>query len=179
MLQNSDEYSASSTPNLSRLEATLLSHDDDPSRTDGSRKATFSLDYDAESIRSVSSTDYSVDPEVKQREAVKEQLLLQDVGEDMSVRISTIEGETVDDSYYVIETNPEASFPVGLDTHGTQHLDVDALASKLASIEVTRKSEGDEASPRANSPQDPLLSFGSPLCAVPKVLQPSSTDRGM
>ena len=86
MLQNSDEYSASSTPNLSRLEATLLSQDDAPSsRTDNggteSVRATFSIDYDAESIRSVNSTDYSVDPEVKQREAVKEQLLLQDVGE--------------------------------------------------------------------------------------------------
>ena len=85
MLQNSDEYSASSTPNLSRLEATLLSQDDTlSSRTDGGRgsgRGTFSIDYDAESIRSVNSMDYSVDPEVKQREAVKEQLLLQDVGE--------------------------------------------------------------------------------------------------
>ena len=86
MLQNSDEYSASSTPNLSRLEATLLSQDDAlSSRTDnggtGSARGTFSIDYDAESIRSVNSTDYSVDPDVKQREAVKEQLLLQDVGE--------------------------------------------------------------------------------------------------
>ena len=90
MLQNSDEYSASSTPNLSRLEATLLSQDETLSnRTDNggtgtgtgsARGTTFSIDYDAESIRSVSSTDYSVDPEVKQREAVKEQLLLQDVG---------------------------------------------------------------------------------------------------
>ena len=88
MLQNSDEYSTSSTPNLSRLEATLLSQDDTlSSRTDngggemGSARGTFSINYDAESIRSVNSTDYSVDPEVKQREAVKEQLLLQDVGE--------------------------------------------------------------------------------------------------
>ena len=47
----------------------------------GSARGTFSINYDAESIRSVNSTDYSVDPEVKQREAVKEQLLLQDVGE--------------------------------------------------------------------------------------------------
>ena len=86
MLQNSDEYSASSTPNLSWLEATLLSQDDTlSSRIDnggtGSARGTFSIDYDAESIRSVNSVDYSVDPEVKQREAVKEQLLLQDVGE--------------------------------------------------------------------------------------------------
>ena len=44
-------------------------------------RGTFSIDYDAESIWSVNSTDYSVDPEVKQREVVKEQLLLQDVGE--------------------------------------------------------------------------------------------------
>ena len=232
MLQNSDEYSASSTPNLSRLEATLLGHQDPHSgravggKTSG--RGMFSIDYDAESIRSVSSTDYSVDPEVKQREAVKEQLLLQDVGkcllvsidlpsltlccplpncdsclvevvtclitllscaalsmcmsclalflchvpftiyhtgDDMSVRISTVEGETTDDSYYIIETNPEASFPVGLDTHGS-HLDVDALASKLASIEVARKSEEDEGSLLGRSPDDPLLGFGSPLRSV-------------
>ena len=41
-----------------------------------------------------------------------------DTGEDMFIRISTIEGETTDDSYYIIEMNPKASFPVGLDTHG-------------------------------------------------------------
>ena len=94
MLQNSDEYSASSTPNLSRLEATLLSQDETlSSRTDnggtgaGSARGTFSIDYDAESLRSVSSTDYSVDPEVKQREAVKEQLLLQDVGKHNSRKL--------------------------------------------------------------------------------------------
>ena len=88
MLQNSDEYSVSSTPNVSQLEVTLLSQDDTPSsRTDngggemGSARGTFSIDYDTELIRSVNSTDYSVDPKVKQREAVKEQLLLQDVGE--------------------------------------------------------------------------------------------------
>ena len=66
-----------------------------------------------------------------------------------------------DDSYYIIETNPEASFPVGLDTHGAQHLDVDALASKLASIEFARKSE-EEVSPSGNSPDDPQLGFGCP-----------------
>ena len=88
MLQNSDEYSASSTPNLSQLKATLLSQDDTlSSQMDsgggemGSARETFSIDYDAESMQSVNSTNYLVDPEVKQREAVKEQLLLQDVGE--------------------------------------------------------------------------------------------------
>ena len=57
MLQNSDEYSASSTPNLSQLEATLLSQDDTlSSQTDsgggemGSARETFSIDYDAESM---------------------------------------------------------------------------------------------------------------------------------
>ena len=113
---------------------------------------------------------------MKQREAVKEQLLLQDVGEDMSVRISTFEGDTTDDSYYIIETNPETSFPVGLDTHGTQHLDVNALASKLASIEVSRKSDGDEGSPSRNSPDDPLMGFGSPLRSVSS--QPANSDTG-
>ena len=173
ILQNSDEYSASSTPNLSRLEATLNQEDDLPG-TEGAGRATLSVEYDAESIRSVSSTDYSVDPELKQREAVKEQLLLQDVGEDMSIQISTFEGETVDDSYYVIETNPEASFPVGLDTHGTQHLDVDALASKLASIEVARKNE-EEGSPSRDSPDDPLIGFGNPLCSVSRNPQPTAS----
>lgn len=95
-------------------------------------------------------------------------------GEDMSIRISTVEGDTTDDSYYIIETNPEASFPVGLDTHGTQHLDVDALASKLASIEVARKSE-EEVSPSGNSPDDPLLGFGSPLRSVSKNSQAVAT----
>ena len=95
-------------------------------------------------------------------------------GEDMSIRISTIEGETTDDSYYIIETNPEASFPVGLDTHGTQHLDVNALASKLASIEVARKSE-EEVSPSGNSPDDPLLGFGSPLRSVSRSSQAVAT----
>ena len=76
----------------------------------------------------------------------------------MSIHISTIEGETTDDSYYITETNPEASFPIGLDTHGTQHLDVNALASKLASIEVARKSKEVEVSPSGNSPDDPPCS---------------------
>ena len=99
-----------------------------------------------------------------------------DSGEDMSIRISTIEGETTDDSYYIIETNPEASFPVGLDTHGAQHLDVDALASKLASIEVARKSE-EEVSPSGNSPDDPLLGFGSPLRSVSRNSQAVATGK--
>ena len=94
----------------------------------------------------------------------------------MSIRISTIEGETTDDSYYIIETNPEASFPVGLDTHGTQHLDVNALASKLASIEVARKSE-EEVSPSGNSPDDPLLGFGSPLRSMSRNSQAIATGK--
>ena len=99
-----------------------------------------------------------------------------DAGEDMSIRISTIEGETTNDSYYIIETNPEASFPVGLDTHGAQHLDVDTLASKLASIEAARKSE-EEVSPSGNSPDDPLLGFGSPLRSVSRNSQAVTTGK--
>ena len=90
----------------------------------------------------------------------------------MSIRISTIEGETTDDSYYIIETNPEASFPVGLDTHGAQHLDIDALAS----IEVARKSE-EEVSPLGNSPDDSLLGFNSPLRSVLRNTQAVATGK--
>ena len=94
----------------------------------------------------------------------------------MSIHISTIEGETTDDSYYIIETNPEASFLVGLDTHGAQHLDVDALTSKLASIEIARKSE-EEVSPSGNSPDDPLLRFGSPLRSMSRNSQAVATGK--
>ena len=103
-------------------------------------------------------------------------LCCHDIGEDMSIHISTIEGETTDDSYYIIETNPEASFPVGLDTHGAQHLDVDALTSKLASIEVARKSE-EEVSPSGNSPDNPLLRFGSPLRSMSRNSQAVATGK--
>ena len=94
----------------------------------------------------------------------------------MSIHISTIERETTDDSYYIIETNPEASFPVGLDTHGSQHLDVNALASKLASIEVARKSE-EEVSLSGNSPDDPLLGFSSPLHSASRDSQAVANNR--
>ena len=97
-------------------------------------------------------------------------------GEDMSIHISTIEGETTDDSYYIIEMNPEASFPIGLDTHGSQHLNINALASKLASIEVARKSE-EEVSPSENSPDDPLLGFSSSLRSVSRDSQTITTGR--
>ena len=77
---------------------------------------------------------------------------------------------------YIIETNPEASFPVGLDTHGARHLDVNTLASKLASIEVARKSE-EEVSLLGNSPDDPLLGFGSPLHSVSRNSQAVATGK--
>ena len=94
----------------------------------------------------------------------------------MSIRISTIERETTDDSYYIIEMNPEASFPVGQDTHGAQHLDINALTSKLASIEVARKSE-EEVSLSGNSPDNSLLGFGSPLRSVSRNSQAVATGK--
>ena len=53
----------------------------------------------------------------------------------MTYHISAVEGSTEEDSYYLIETRPKGSeFPVGLDSPGSAQLDVNALASKLASL---------------------------------------------
>ena len=57
-------------------------------------------------------------------------------GSDVTYRISAVEGSTEEDSYYLIETKPKGSeFPVGLDSPGSAQLDVNALASKLASLD--------------------------------------------
>ena len=97
---------------------------------------------DAESLHSVSSVEYTVDPELKLREAEK---LQQTEGLDLpdaNVTISSVDGATVDDSYYIIDATPQTSvFPVGLDSPGTAQLDVDALASRLASLEATNEVE--------------------------------------
>lgn len=95
--------------------------------------------FDSDSMHSVTSTDYQVDPELKQREAEKLRCNGEEINiPDGSVRISSVEGTTDEDGYYVIESDPQNSvFPVGLDSPGTPTLDVNALASKLASLEVS------------------------------------------
>ena len=108
--------------------------------------------FDTHSIHSCSSVDYAVDPEMKLKEAEREKKKKSDV----SYQLNSVDGATNDESYYVIEAQPKSSvFPMGIDSSsGSMQclLDVDALASKLASLEVSHakidekpdsKSEGD------------------------------------
>ena len=100
------------------------------------------------SYRSINSVEYSVDPEVLQREAKKEReeekkVFTSSVSSvvlmDTDYCISSVQGETIDESYYLIETQPQgSSFPMGLDEPGSMSLDVNALASKLATLEEKR-----------------------------------------
>lgn len=80
--------------------------------------------------------EYSVEPEVRRKESERGS----SGDHDVSYHISAVEGDSLDDSYYLIETNPQ--FPVGVDVPGNRFLDVNALASKLASLEVTQQGEG-------------------------------------
>ena len=91
--------------------------------------------------------DYSVEPKAKEDEeeeerereergSVKEEEATE-AKKETSYRISAVEGDSLDESYYLIEASPQ--FPVGLDVPGNRFLDVNALASKLASLEVTRE----------------------------------------
>ena len=102
--------------------------------------------FDNESLTSVNSSDYLVDPELKQREAEKMKGEQIDTP-DGNVHISSVEGGgSDDDGYYVIESDPQnCVFPVGLDSPGTPKLNFDALASKLASLEVTNTIEKSHA----------------------------------
>lgn len=73
--------------------------------------------------------------EQAKEEAESEDLPIR-VIEDTDYCLSSVRGETIDESYYLIETQPqEASFPMGLDDHGSVRFDVGALASKLATLE--------------------------------------------
>ena len=111
-------------------------------RLDGTSSSDRLRALDAESIHSVNSVDYTVDPELKLREAEKVQQNEDIELPDGNVTISSIDGATADDGYYVIDGTPQTSvFPVGLDSPGTVQLDVDALASKLASLEVASETE--------------------------------------
>ena len=101
--------------------------------------------------------EYSVDPETLRREAEMERAEREKLTrvdreqcsiEDTDYCISSVQGETIDESYYLIETQPQgdSSFPMGLDEPGAFGLDVNALASKLATLEERRAGDETEAS---------------------------------
>lgn len=68
--------------------------------------------------------------------------------------IHSVDGETEDDSYYLVDATPKGSrFPVGLDSSGSMQLDVNALASKLANLEVGQSENSQHSmSPHVTSP---------------------------
>ena len=85
--------------------------------------------------------EYSVDPEDKKRESARSSSRQSNRGgggptEVVEYHIAAVEGDSLEDSYYLIDTKPQ--FPVGVDVPGNQFFDVNALASKLASLEVTQ-----------------------------------------
>ena len=98
---------------------------------------------DMVSLKSCNSTEYCVDPELKKKEA-----------ENDNFHIHSVDGETEDDSYYVVDATSKGSrFPVGLDSSGSMQLDVNALASKLANLEAGQsKNLQHSMSPRVTSP---------------------------
>ncbi len=83
--------------------------------------------------------EYSVDPEIRQREAERSRQTDKSLYSISTVdyHVSSVQGETIDESYCLIDTQPEEeSFPIGIDHPGTlRGLDVNALASKLATLE--------------------------------------------
>lgn len=91
--------------------------------------------------------EYSVDPEDKKRESVRSSSR-QSSRPEVQYHIASVEGDTAEESYYVIDTNPQ--FPMGVDVPGNRLLDVNALASKLASLEVTQ-GQVDTGGPSSNS----------------------------
>lgn len=94
---------------------------------------------------------YSVDPEDKKRESARSSSR-QSSRAEVQYHIASVEGDTADESYYIIDTNPQ--FPMGVDVPGNQFLDVNALASKLASLEVTQ-GQVDTGEPSSNSSPTP------------------------
>lgn len=95
--------------------------------------------------------EYFVDPETLHREAEREKQSKTEppdgvsvcTGSDANYCISTVQGATLDDDYYLIEAQPQdSSFPMGLDDPtGGMHFDVNALASKLATLEGNQEVE--------------------------------------
>ena len=86
--------------------------------------------------------EYSVDPEAKKRESARSDSQQSGGGasEGVQYHIAAVEGDSLGESYYLVDTNPQ--FPVGVDVPGNQFFDVDALASKLASLEVRQQGAG-------------------------------------
>lgn len=103
------------------------------------------------------SEEYSVDPEAKKRESARSnsrQSSIRDgggvgTGEEIQYHIAAVVGDSLEDSYYLIDANPQ--FPVGVDVPGNRFLDVNALASKLASLEVTQQHRTGEGAVRGDS----------------------------
>ena len=109
-------------------------------------------DIKPSSYRSVNSMEYSVDPVSKRREVGQGEESTTREGPngspfcsdaDTNYHLSSVQGETIDECYYIVDTTQtrppqETAFPVGLDDPGSVRLDVDALASKLASLEGSR-----------------------------------------
>ena len=103
------------------------------------------------SFRSVSSLEYSVDPELRQREAEKlrrqqERMVSNtDAGQTScdSYTVRSVQGATIDEDYYLIETDQSLSPEAAKDTTGNLtnpldmlgSLDVGALSSKLQLLE--------------------------------------------
>ena len=126
LVQNSDRLSLDGTASGSKLSVATS-----PVASTHFETAQTSINpnpMDMLSLKSCNSTEYIVDPELKKMEAEKNN----------NFHIHSVDGETEDDSYYVVDTTPGGSrFPVGLDSSGSSlQLDVNALASKLASIEA-------------------------------------------
>ena len=94
--------------------------------------------------------EYSVDPAVRKRESERSSGPQSGV-EAVQYHIAAVEGDSLGDSYYLIDTNPQ--FPVGVDVPGNKFLDVNALASKLASLEV--RQQGNPATTGGDN-SDPL-----------------------
>lgn len=125
-------------------------------------------EFQPTSFKSVSSAEYSVDPEVRLREAEREKqqqqavVRIDDLASDSShpnadgYTIRSVKGATIDEDYYLIDTDTEAlgtatdvntSFPMDLENPtGVGSLDFGALASKLRLLEstslITERAEG-------------------------------------
>ena len=95
--------------------------------------------------------EYSVDPKDKKRESVRSSSQ-QSSRAEVQYHIASVEGDTADESYYIIDANPQ--FPMGVDIPGNRFLDVNALASKLASLEVAH-GQMDTGGPSSNSSLGP------------------------
>lgn len=127
-VQNSDGHSLDGTASANDLDdATSL---DISTQFETAPSSINPAGFDTASLQSCNSTDYGVDPELKKVEAQKSPA--------NNFHISSVDGETKDDGYYIIDAKPKGSaFPVGLDSSSSSmQLDVNALASKLASLEV-------------------------------------------